>query len=437
MSLIKIITNFMNKSDIRGFTLLEVIVGIAILAVIAGNIAILYPLDLKVMEKETSGVEISMIVRSIKSAIITGARENFNAQDNSFFFIYEGVVVQVNLPPVGKVANFPGDMDDLLRSEGMPDSVATGLYPAGLLYRGQVMQTYRLNTGSTELRFLTDENGNPVSDTFIGPPLEEDFNLNGTMDNGEDVNRNGLFDTFEDVGIDGLRDELEPGYDPVHNPDPSGDNFDPARNPDGTERNGRFDAREPFSDANGNGIRDPDETFADVDGDGRFDGETDLNKNGYLDIPDRKAGTNGLPLSVKTFFQNPSLRITNYGYTIQVFRHGLTGQDSDAGGNVFTFEIAVYKDFLKVRPALRSARQDILDAASLPEVNSGNMADDDGDGAADDAIVTGMDDRIDRNLTNGAAIPEIVLNGIDDDNDGAVDDGLVKPDFAERFQITF
>ncbi|MEP9410568.1 MAG: prepilin-type N-terminal cleavage/methylation domain-containing protein [Candidatus Brocadia sp.] len=426
-----------DKSDIHGFTLFEVIVGIAIITAIAGSIATLYPLDVKIMERETTGVEISMIARSIKSAIITGARENFNPQDNSFFFIYEGVAVQINLPPMGKAADFPGDMDDLLRNRGMPDSAAAGLYPAGLLYRGQVMQQYRLNAGSTELRFLTDENGSPVYNTFIGPSLEEDFNLSGAMDNGEDINGNGLFDTFEDVGVDGLRDEMEPGYNPVHNPDPSGDNFDPVRNPSGTERNGRFDTQEPFSDTNGNGIRDPDETFADEDGDGRFDGETDLNKNGYLDVPDRKAGINGLPLLIKTYFQNPSLRITNYGYTVRALHQSLTGQNSNAGNNVFTFEIAVYKDFFKVRPALRSARQDVLDASALPEVNSGNMTDDDGDGVTDDAIVAGMDGRIDRNLTNGAAIPEIILNGIDDDNDGAVDDGLIKPDFVERFQIAF
>ncbi len=427
----------MNKPDTRGFTLLEVIVGIAILAVIAGSIATLYPLDIKVMEKETAGIEISLVAQSIKGAITTGARENFHAQDNSFFYSYEGVAVPVNLPPIGKVTNFPGDRDDTFRSEGKPESITTGLYPAGLLYRGQVMHLYRFDTGSTEVRFLTDENGNPVSDNFIGPPLEEDFNLNGAMDGGEDVNRNGLFDTFEDVGIDGLRDEREPGYDPVHNPDPSGDNFDPVRNPNGTERNGRFDAQEPFSDSNGNGIRDPGESFIDEDGDGRFDGETDHNENGYLDVPDMKAGTNGLPLSVKTYFQNPSLRITNYGYTIRVFHQSLIDQDSNSGGNIFTFEIAVYKDFFKVRPALQSARQGILDAAALPEINTGNMVDDDGDGVIDETVVTDANNKIDRILTHGAALPEITLNGVDDDNDAVVDDGLVKPDFVERFQLTF
>lgn len=427
----------MNKSDKRGFTLLEVIMGIAILAVIAGSIATLYPLDIKVMEKETGGIEISLVAQSIKSAITTGARENFHAQDNSFFYIYEGVAVQVNLPPIGKVTNFPGDRDDTFRSEGKPDSITMGIYPAGLLYRGQVMHLYRFDSGSTELRSLTDENGNPVSDNFIGPPLEEDFNLNGGMDSGEDVNKNGLLDTYEDVGIDGLRDELEPDYDPVHNPDPSGDNFDPVKNPNGTERNGRFDAQEPFSDTNGNNIRDPGDTFVDEDGDGRFDGETDHNENGYLDVPDMKVGTDGLPLSIKTYFQNTSLRITNYGYTIRVFHQSLIDQDSNSGGNIFTFEIAVYKDFFKVRPALQSARQDILDAAALPEVNTGNMVDDDSDGVIDDKIITDVNNKIDRNLTNGAALPEIVLNGADNDNDAVVDDGLVKPDFVERFQITF
>ncbi len=427
----------MNTYDIHGFSLLEAIIGIAILAVIAGSIATLYPLDIKVMEKETAGIEISLVAQSIKSAVITGARENFSVQDNSFFFIHEGVAVSVNLPPIGEVTNFPGDRDDILRSEGKPNSIARGLYPDGLLYKGEVMLMYRLNTGLLEIKYVTDENNNPVFHDFIGPPLEEDFNLNGTMNSDEDVNRNGLFDTFEDVGIDGLRDEREPGYVPVHNPDPSGDNFDPVRNPNGTERNGRFDAKEPFSDTNGNGIRDFGETFVDEDGDGRFDGETDFNKNGYLDVPDRKVGQDGLPLIIKTYLQNPSLRITNYGYTIRVFHQRIIDPNGNSNSNIFTFEVAIYKDFFKVMPALQSARQDTLNVASLPEVNTGNTVDDDRDGVIDDKVITDMNNKIDRGLTSGAALPEIVLNGDDDDNDAVVDDGLVKPDFVERFQIPF
>jgi len=46
-----------------------------------------------------------------------------------------------------------------------------------------------------------------------------------------------------DWGTDGLPDESEPGYDPVANPDPSGDDFSPE-NPTGTEGNGRLDSGE-------------------------------------------------------------------------------------------------------------------------------------------------------------------------------------------------
>ncbi|MCF6157972.1 MAG: hypothetical protein E3K32_05240 [wastewater metagenome] len=426
----------MVRPDIGGFSLLEAIIGIAVIAIVAGSIATKYPFDMKIMEKEATTVEVSLIARSIKDAIIIGARENYNPHDNSFSFIYEGVAVLIKLPSLGNTAHFPGDADDVLRSGENP-GVTLGLYPAGLFYRGEVMKVYRFNTGLVELKSLTDEDGNPVFDSFTGPPLEEDGNLDGVFASDEDVNRNGFFDTFEDVGIDGLRDELEPGFDPVHNPDPHHDNFDPVNNPFGTERNGWFDAREPFSDTNGNGIRDSDESFTDGDMDGIFDGETDFNKNGYLDVPGRKSGPGGLPAPIKTYLQDPSLRSIDYGYTVRVTHQNAIGQDGYSEDSIFTFEIAVYKGFSAVRPALRSARQEVLDSASLPEADTGNMNDDDDDDVKDDKIVTDANHKIDRALTNGAALPENVLDGSDDDNDGYVDDGLVKPDFVGRFQIVF
>ncbi|MFA3781719.1 cell surface protein SprA [Melioribacteraceae bacterium 4301-Me] len=54
--------------------------------------------------------------------------------------------------------------------------------------------------------------------------ISEDVIPNGVLDT-EDKNNNGLLDVGEDTGIDGLVDQDEPGYDPVNNPDPSGDNF--------------------------------------------------------------------------------------------------------------------------------------------------------------------------------------------------------------------
>lgn len=54
--------------------------------------------------------------------------------------------------------------------------------------------------------------------------INEDVDgLNSTYN--EDQNNNGVTDIDEDVGLDGEPDVSEPGYDPVFNPDPNGDNF--------------------------------------------------------------------------------------------------------------------------------------------------------------------------------------------------------------------
>jgi cell surface protein SprA len=58
----------------------------------------------------------------------------------------------------------------------------------------------------------------------LGRITEEVIQNKGKMDS-EDKNGNGAIDQGEDVGMDGLPDYLEPGYDPVSNPDPSGDDY--------------------------------------------------------------------------------------------------------------------------------------------------------------------------------------------------------------------
>ncbi|MFC2083422.1 cell surface protein SprA [Bacteroidota bacterium] len=54
--------------------------------------------------------------------------------------------------------------------------------------------------------------------------ISEDVIPNKTF-NTEDRNFNDNIDEGEDLGLDGLRDSEEPGYDPINNPDPNGDNF--------------------------------------------------------------------------------------------------------------------------------------------------------------------------------------------------------------------
>jgi len=79
--------------------------------------------------------------------------------------------------------------------------------------------------------------------------INEDINGDGVL-NSEDLEvagyRDGILSAAEDVGLDGLPDSLEPGYHPVNNPDPNGDNWHWSKdNPNdyskinGTEGNGR------------------------------------------------------------------------------------------------------------------------------------------------------------------------------------------------------
>ncbi|MGE5439300.1 MAG: cell surface protein SprA, partial [Bacteroidota bacterium] len=77
-----------------------------------------------------------------------------------------------------------------------------------------------------EFWYQLPENNTPLnSKIFIDlGRISEDVIPNGKLDS-EDKNLNGLIDEGEDNGMDGLPDNQEPGYDPVNNPDPSGDNY--------------------------------------------------------------------------------------------------------------------------------------------------------------------------------------------------------------------
>ena len=66
--------------------------------------------------------------------------------------------------------------------------------------------------------------------------LAIDIDGDGVRDAGEPVVRNGR-EHYEDCGMDRLCNEDEPGYDPVTNPDPAGDDYDFQFNPNGTEGN--------------------------------------------------------------------------------------------------------------------------------------------------------------------------------------------------------
>jgi len=83
--------------------------------------------------------------------------------------------------------------------------------------------------------------------------LAVDVNGNGVRDSGEPVLVQGN-EPFDDVGVDGLADAQEPGYDPVANPDPNGDDYHYLWNPTGTENNWRYDEGEPYEDVGVDGV---------------------------------------------------------------------------------------------------------------------------------------------------------------------------------------
>jgi hypothetical protein len=83
--------------------------------------------------------------------------------------------------------------------------------------------------------------------------LAVDLNHNGVRDPGEPVITQAS-EPFSDVGTDGLADKDEPGYDPITNPDPNGDDYHYLRNPLGTEGNGVYDPGEPFEDVGLDGV---------------------------------------------------------------------------------------------------------------------------------------------------------------------------------------
>jgi S-formylglutathione hydrolase FrmB len=83
--------------------------------------------------------------------------------------------------------------------------------------------------------------------------LAVDVNGNGKRDLGEPVVVQAS-EPYRDVGVDGVADQQEPGYDPVTNPDPNGDDYHYLWNPTGTEKNWRYDSGEPYDDFGIDGV---------------------------------------------------------------------------------------------------------------------------------------------------------------------------------------
>jgi hypothetical protein len=101
--------------------------------------------------------------------------------------------------------------------------------------------------------------GSAVFDPNVAPDdpaellLAVDLNGNGKRDAGEPVITN-AFEPYDDFGTDGVASKNEPGYDPVTNPDPAGDDYHSLRNPLGTEGNGNREEGEHFDDFGLDGV---------------------------------------------------------------------------------------------------------------------------------------------------------------------------------------
>ena len=83
--------------------------------------------------------------------------------------------------------------------------------------------------------------------------LAVDYNDNGVRDEMEPVIRNG-HEPWDDWGSDATPSELEPGYDPITNQDPAGDDYHPRYNPTGLEGDMRWQPGEPFRDHGLDGV---------------------------------------------------------------------------------------------------------------------------------------------------------------------------------------
>ena len=106
-----------------------------------------------------------------------------------------------------------------------------------------------------------------------------DLNKNGARDEGEPVITQAA-EPYDDLGDDGKASKDEPGYDPVSNPDPSGDDYDYQYNPLGNEGNHHHDAKERFDDVGLDGVPCPTAgtcVYDTGEGNGKFDQSTGLN----------------------------------------------------------------------------------------------------------------------------------------------------------------
>jgi hypothetical protein len=165
--------------------------------------------------------------------------------------------------------------------------------------------------------------------------LAVDLNKNGKRDEGEPVIAQG-YEPFDDFGLDGKASKDEPGYDPVTNPDPSGDDYDNQYNPLGTEGNHHFDKSadgtktEPFKDVGLDGVVCPTGKTCSFDfgeGNGKWDQSPGLEHFQKVDGRSQILGWTGAP--VGGAWSDAALDSLDYysdGGIRDIFNWGVIGQ---------------------------------------------------------------------------------------------------------------
>ena len=166
-------------------------------------------------------------VRTDAPASIARARSCSNPHTLDSFYDHE-----YNNPDVPFCASYPGAVS--------PN--AAGLWP---------VITYCESKGVTELPYVYPDPARADRPTEIG--LTVDCNGNRRRDAGEPIIRQ-QYEPWQDTGSDGQYSADEPGYDPMYNPDPSGDDYHAFDNSGGTEHNAEYDRGEPYVDGGLDGM---------------------------------------------------------------------------------------------------------------------------------------------------------------------------------------
>ncbi|UCG60657.1 MAG: cell surface protein SprA [Candidatus Zixiibacteriota bacterium] len=104
-----------------------------------------------------------------------------------------------------------------------PDPTGQPSWAGVMRYLGSILDAKRAQLFEVRLKKVDADDFNSKLHFDFGI-ISEDLNGDGYAFT-EDTNDNMAVSSDEDVGLDGLRDDQEPGYDPVTNPDPNGDNW--------------------------------------------------------------------------------------------------------------------------------------------------------------------------------------------------------------------